>query len=904
MPDWRAAVHARLTPLRLSPRRESDIAEELAQHLEDRYTDLRSRGHSEDDALRIVRDELAGDALANALTATERSAARAGALAGPLAGEHASGDLLSDLWRDVRYGIRALRNAPGFTAVAIVTLALGIGATTAMFTVFSAVLLRPLPFPQPEHLVRVYQTNDKAEGGIGSLSMADYRELRQDDRVFSSIATYMVPSDGFSLVVGNRPERVFGTVVGASFFTTLGIRPLLGSVFRPGDDAQGAPALAVLSYGFWQGRLGGDPAIVGKQLSVEGAPVTVTGVMPPNVWFPRSEAADIWLNDMLPTPSRQGPWGWQAIARVRPEVTPAQLTGALDRAAERVRSDFPGGPAHWTFVAKPVPEQLSASLRPALLVLMAAVVLVLLIACLNVTNLMLARATSREHEFAVRTALGASRGRLIRQLVTESVLLAFLGGTAGVLLAVWGVRALVASAPASLALLRDLKVGVDGQVLLVAAAVSMGSVLLFGLAPALLGAPSRGATGIGSAARGSTDGRGRRHVRSLLVGAEFAFSLVLLVTAGLLVRSLGKLLAVDTGLHADGVVTASIALPKAHFGQSAQILGFHDRLLAAVRSVPGVTIASASVGLPPDVLGYSSDFFVVGQPVPDFEFAPLADVIAVDGEYFAAMGIPLRSGRVFDARDDGNGPQTVMISTELARRFFPHSDPLGQRLSVGGKGAPNEYTIVGVAGDVPYEGLARGASSAMYFPFAQFSQGQYRSFTVVIRSAVPMDDVAAVLRTAVQRLDPELAVAQVRTVRDLVDASVSANRFRAMLLGLFAVLALILAAVGIYGVMAFSVGRRSREIGVRMALGAGTMQLYAQILREGLTVAGAGIAVGLAVAFGVTRVASTLLFGVSATDPLTFAAVALILILIAAIACLIPARRAASVDPAITMVTD
>ena len=608
--------------------------------------------------------------------------------------------------------------------------------------------------------------------------------------------------------------------------------------------------------------------------------------------------------DMLPTPSRQGPWGWQAIARVRPDVTPAQLQSALDRTADRVRSDFPGGPARWTFVAKPVSEQLSMSLRPALIVLMAAVVLVLLIACLNVTNLMLARATTREHEFAVRTALGASRARIIRQLMTEGVLLAFLGGVAGVVLAVWGVRVLVATAPPTLALLRDLRVGVDARVMLLAAALSMGSVLLFGLAPALLTAPARAASGIGSATRGSTDGRSRRRVRSALVGAEFAFSLVLLVTAGLLARSLGKLLAVDTGLHADDVVTASIALPKAHYGQSSQVLDFHDRLLTAIRGVPGITIVSASVGLPPDVFGYASDFFVVGQPVPDFEFAPLADVIAVDGEYFAAMGIPLRSGRAFDARDNGNGPQTVIISTELARRFFPHSGPLGQRLSVGGKGAPNEYTIVGVVGDVPYEGLARGASSAMYFPFAQFSQGQYRSFAVVMRGAVPLDDMVAALHTAVQRLDPELAVAQVRTVQDLVDASLSANRFRAMLLALFAVLALALAAVGIYGVMAFSVGRRSREIGVRMALGAGAKQVYAQILREGLTVAITGITVGLAVAFAATRVVSALLFGVSATDPLTFAAVACLLILIAAVACLIPAHRAAKVDPAITMVTD
>jgi len=899
MPDWRAEIRTRLVPLRLSAEREAEITEELAQHLGDRYTDLRARGQSEDDTVRIVREELAGEALAKALGGIER---RVRDLDPEPAGGPATGHLLADLWRDLRYGSRSLRHAPGFTTVAVLTLALGIGATTAMFSVLNAVLLRPLPFPEPRSLVRVYQTYDQAEGGIGSLSFADFLELRDDGRAFSSIATYLTPRDGFSLVVGDRAERVFGTVVGADFFTTLGVRPLLGRAFQAGDDAAGAPPVVVLSHRFWQQRLRGDTGIVGKVLIVQGGPATVLGVMPPTVWFPRGDVAEIWLNEMFVTPTRNGPFGWQAIARLRPGVSAAQRQAALDQVAARVRARFPGGPQRWTFVERPLTDQFSGVLRPALLILMGAVVLVLLIACVNVTNLMLARATSREREVAVRTALGASRARIVRQLLTESVLLAGLGGVLGVALASWGVRVLIASAPASLPMLRDLGVSVDARVLTIAAAAAMGSVLLFGLAPTLLGA--QGVTNsIREAGRGGTDGRARRALRSALVGAEFAFSLVLLVGAGLLLRSLAKLRAVDTGVHADGVVTASIALPKVSYATPAQVIVFHDRLLGELRALPGVETVSASVGLPPDVFGNKSDFFVTGQPVPPGAFSPLADFLCVDGEYFAAMGIRLRAGRVFDARDI-SGPSTVMINAELARRYFPQVDPVGERLNVGGTGSSNEYVIVGVVGDVPYDGLARGAIPTMYFPFAQFSQGLSRSFSLVVRSTVGTNELTPALRAIVQRIDPELAVAQIRTVRELVDASVAVDRFRTMLLTLFALLALALAAVGIYGVMAFSVGRRAREIGVRIALGASRLQVYAQILGEGLTVAAVGIAVGLSAALAVTRVASKLLFDVSATDALTFGFVSLLLLAIAALASFIPARRAARVDPAITMIAE
>jgi putative ABC transport system permease protein len=660
---------------------------------------------------------------------------------------------------------------------------------------------------------------------------------------------------------------------------------------------------AVLGYSFWKQKLDAEPSIVGKKLTIQGGPVTVLGVMPAGVWFPRSDVAELWLNERLETPTRLGPFGWHTIARIRPGVNAAQRKSALDEVAAHVRDRFPGGPERWTLVERPLADQFTRGLRPALLVLMSAVVLVLLIACVNVTNLMLARAASREHEIAVRTALGASRARVVRQLLAEGILLALCGGGVGVALAMWGVRVLIAGAPASLSSLRDLGVSLDGPVLLVAAAAAIGSVLLFGLAPALLG-PARAVDAIRESGRGGSEGRGGRHLRSGLVAAEFAFSLLLLVGAGLLLRSLAKLRDVDTGVHADGVVTASISLPKAVYATQPQILAFHDRFLDAIRVMPGVQSASATVGLPPDVFGNETDFFVVGHPVPVGEFAPLGNNLTVDGDYFATLGIPLHSGRVFDARDNADAPATVIISAELARQYFAGSDPINQRLSIGGTGPANEATIVGVVGNVPYSGLAHGPSAAIYFPFAQFSMGMSRSFSVVIRSATTPTETQASLRELVRQLDPQLAVAEFRTVREVVDSSMAADRFRTSLLALFAALALALAAIGIYGVMAYSVGRRSREIGVRIALGANARQLYAQILREGLIVAGVGIAAGLSAAFALTRVESKLLYAVSATDALTFCLVPVFLLAIAALACLIPARRAAHVDPAITMVSD
>jgi putative ABC transport system permease protein len=460
---------------------------------------------------------------------------------------------------------------------------------------------------------------------------------------------------------------------------------------------------------------------------------------------------------------------------------------------------------------------------------------------------------------------------------------------------------LTSIAPDSLFVLRDFKTGVDRRVLGLALLATMGSVLLFALAPAILGASSRAVGAMRDAVRGGTDAPARRRLRSALVVAEFALSLVLLVGAGLLVRSLARLRAVDTGVHGDGVITASIALPSIRYPTTQKIDVFHDRLMAELRSRPGMERVSTSVGLPPDVFGSSSDFFVTSHPVADGEFSPLADVLAVDGDYFAAFGIPLLSGRTFDERDNRDAPGIAMISEALARKYFPGTSPVGERLNVGGTGDDNAYTIVGVVGNVRYDGVAQHPSEAIYFPFIQGGMGVTPSFSVIVRTRAGPDDVGRLVREVVHGIDPELAVANVKTVRDLVENSVAGDKFRTTLLGVFALLALVLAAVGIYGVMAYTVGLRSREIGIRLALGARAGEIYRLVLREGIGVAALGVAIGLLASAALTRLVSTLLFEVSATDAATFVVVSVLLLAIAALACLVPARRAAGVDPSVTM---
>ncbi|HEV7704450.1 MAG TPA: ABC transporter permease [Gemmatimonadaceae bacterium] len=899
MVDWSSEIRARLAPLALSPEREFEIAEELGQHLGDRYAELRAHGTSDIDAQRAVREELHRASLLDALASSGRAEPAASSPAPGAQG----GSLLASLWRDVRYGARSLRKAPGFTTIATITLALGIGATTAMFSVLDAVLLRPLPFAQPDQLVRVFNTYGSPTN-LQSLSAVDFLALRADTRAFSSLASFRLPNDGFSYVNADRAQRVYGAIVSAGFFSTLGVRAMLGRTFQTGDDADGAPPTAVLSYAFWRERLGSDPAIIGKSINIQGRPTTVIGVMDASVWYPRGDRAELWINESFPTPKRRGPFGLAVLAREKPSVSAPQRSSALAQVAAGVRTQYPGGPDNWTYAEQSLSQRFSGPLRQILQVLMGAVVVVLLIACVNVTNLMLARATSREQEIAVRTALGASRTALVRQLLIEGALLALLGGAIGVLVAMWGVRALTSIAPDSLFVLRDFKTGIDARVLGLAALATMGSVLLFALAPAILGASSRAIGAVRDAVRGGTDAPSRRRIRSALVVAEFALSLVLLVGAGLLIRSLAKLRSVDTGVHGDGVITASIALPGIRYPKRDEINVFHDRLLADLRSRPAMEKVSTSVGLPPDTFGSSSDFFLSAHPVAEGEFSPIADVLAVDGEYFSALGIPLLSGRLIDSRDKPEATSTVLVSEALARKYFPGGNAIGERLNVGGPGEDNAYTIIGIVGNVRYDGLAQGPSEAIYFPFVQGTFGNTPSFSVVVRTRASADEVARLVRDAVHQIDPELAVANVRTVSDLVEANVAGDKFRTTLLAVFAALALVLAAVGIYGVMTYAVGRRAREIGIRLALGARAAEIYRLVLREALGVAGLGIGIGLLASIALTRVVSKLLFEVSATDAATFIAVPVLLLAIAAIACLVPAHRAARVDPSVTMRVD
>ena len=892
-PLWSDEIRRRLAGLRLPPEREAEIVEEMSQHLDDRYAECRARGASEEEAVRAALTEVSEDAgaLAREMRGVEREAAR------PLtAGARPTGSVLRDLWHDLRYGARMMRKAPGFTAVAVLTLALGIGANTAIFSVVDAVLLRPLPFTHPERLVRLFRTHPNMPGGRQTLSRADFLALRERSRAFAAVAVYQATDDGFTYTGGDHPEQVFGAFVSADFFTVLGARPLLGRAFAPGDDAPGAPLSVVLGYDFWRQRLSGDQSVIGRTIRLDGLPMLVRGVMPPGFWFPRGDRAELWVNMIIDPPTRLGPFGLAAIARLRPGVTPAMMQADLDAVAAGVRERFPGGPIDWTLVSRPLKDHLVAPVRPALVLLLGAVTLVLVIACVNVANLMLARASGRAPEIAVRTALGASRGRLVRQLLTESALLAALGGGVGLAFAYWGVRALLAIGPGDLPLLRDVPIGVDARVLAVTAIATLGSSLLFGLAPALMGARGDGEALVKEGGRGAPEGRGGQRLRRMLVVLEFALSLVLLAGAGLLLRSFAKLEAVDPGVRTSNVLTASIALPTTRYGEPAAIIGFHERLLAAVRTLPGVRSAAILTGgMPPNQQWNANNFVAEGQPWTAGQQDPIAGDLWVGGDYFETLGIPLLRGRTFNDHDTPDSPPVVIVNEALARRFLPGQDAVGKRLRLGDTSPTGAWvTIVGVAANAKYTGLDSGDELTIYSPFRQ---SWSRSMSLIVHTTDDPRSLVAALRRQLAGVDSELVLSRVATMTELMRDSLARARFRTTLLTLFAAAAALLAAVGIYGVMAYAVSRRTREIGIRMALGARHSDVLAGVFREGLTLALGGVGVGLVGALAVTRITRSLLFGVSATDPLTFAAVAMALAGVAALACYVPARRATRVDP-------
>jgi predicted permease len=810
---------------------------------------------------------------------------------------------LETLLQDLRYGLRQLRRNPGFTAIVVVTLALGIGANTAIFGMVNAVLLRPLPFASPHELVSVFQTRPQDGIPFDGFSYPNFDECRKQAGIFSEMAGYQ--AHDLTLTGAGQPTIVHTVVVTAEIFSLLEAQPLAGRVFLSKDGVRGAAPVVLLSENLWRGRFGADPNMIGKPITLDQRPFTVVGVMPAAFQFPlRSEAEDVWIplaQDPLFSKwmARTGGHWLNVIARLWPGVSMAQAQAAMDTMALRLAREYPSDNAGWKVGIKPLQEQIVGPVKPALLILLGAVGLVLLIACVNIANLLLARATARTQEMAVRMAIGAGRVRILRQLLTESALLGLMGGIAGTVLAFWCVQSLKSLLPPGLPRVHAIRV--DGGVLLFALALSVTAGLIFGLAPALAAVRAGIRTSLEEGAARSGESGGRRRFRGVLVAAEFALAVVLLVGAGLLIRSFTAMMNVDPGFNPRRVVKAEISLPQFQYSTPEQWNAFADESLRRIQAEPGMQDSALAIPLPIADGFVNLGFDIPGQPALAPGASRAADYASVSPGYFHVMQIPLLRGRAFGRQDSPSAPPVTIISQEFARRFSPDRDPIGEELEFAFP--PNgkiTRRIVGMVGDVRDVSLSQQPGPMMYVPYAQ---APFWGEIVVVRSSLSTAGVAASVRRVVHEIDKDLPVTDIAALPDAMDsqASVAQPRFRTLLLGLFAALALVLAAVGIFGVMSYSVSRRTNEMGLRMALGATPSGVLRLLLVESTKLVLAGLLVGIPAALLLTRFLAGLLYGVKPTDPLTFIAVTLLLIGVALVACYVPARRAAKVDPMIAL---
>jgi putative ABC transport system permease protein len=809
---------------------------------------------------------------------------------------------LEELAQDVRYGVRALGKSPGFAAVVILSLALGIGANTAIFSAVHGVLLRPLPYVGGER-VTVLRQQAKLLGlddiRISPLEIADYRAR---SRTLAGLAEYH--SMSFNLlntVRRGNPERVQTGVVSANFFEVLGVKPILGRSFTADDEKPGAVPALVLSYEYWQRNQGGDPAVVGRTLEMNDKAHTVVGVLPPIPQYPDSN--DVYMPTTA-CPFRSDPHIMEnrkarmvrAIARLKPGVTLAQASDEIAAIARQMQREHPADypPAEGNAAALfSLREELTQGARPTLLILLATVGLVLLIVCANVANLTLARQVGRERELAVRSALGAGRGRLARQLLTESTLLACAGGALGLLLAAGALRLLVTFVTRLTP--RAGEIALDGPVLLFTLVVSLLTGLAFGALPAWSRHEPADALKEGGDRAGT--GAGGLRLRNGLIVAQLALSAMLLIGAGLMLRSLLKLHQVDPGFRTDHVLTAGISIDWSRYDTDERRLAFFQKLLPRLRALPGVTAAAFGTTFPlNDSNPWNSSLRIEGRPVVDGQAAPQVDLRVASPEYFQTIGIPVLAGRTFTEHDDAKSAGVAVVNRLMARRFWGSRDPLGQRISFDN--GETWRTIVGVIGDVKQYGLDHAVSDEVYRPLAQFPQLGGR---LLLRTAGAPLALEPALREALRAIDPEQPLFDVRTVEQARAESLASPRLTATLLGLFALLALIITATGIAGLIAFSVSRRTHEIGIRMALGAVPGSVLWMVLRQGAALVLTGLALGIAGALVFTRVLSTLLFQVQPTDPLTFLTVSLTLLLVAAVACLLPARRATAIQPIVAL---
>jgi putative ABC transport system permease protein len=895
MRDWTEFVRARLPLPQLTPEREARIVREIAAQLEDFYREAIARGETEAQADAYARVQIRDwDRMARDVRVADRRHLRPPlerlTVAIEQIAEPRQGVLkmVADLLTDIRYGVRQMVKLPGFTIVAILTLACGIGASTAIFSVVNGVMLRPLPYPQSEDLVMVFEM--VPQYGRFSVAPGNFLDWRQQNTVFERLATFSAGTE--SLVGADGPERITMASVSWDIFDLLRVSPALGRGFRAEEDVPNQNAAIVLSHGMWQRRFGGDPNILGRTITLSGAPVVVVGVMPAGFYFPNREV-EFWRPIALnPAKASRGGHFLGVIGRLKPGASVQHANAEMKTMAERLGQQFPATNRDESAMAIVLRDLVIGPIRPMLLTLLAAVAVVVLIACANVANLLLVRASVREKEIAIRAAMGAGRRRLVMQMLAESVVMAFVGGALGVLFAWLSLTPIRTLSAGSIPRVAD--VTIDPQVLAFAVLVSLATGILFGLAPAWQA--SRGTLGasLKEGGRSSATTAGRRLRNGLLV-AEVALSIVLLVGATLLLRSFAKLTSIDPGFRPDRVLTFRVALPQKSYPEPHQHIALFDRLLEKLQNTPGVEAAGMAQVIP--LRGdYVLSFTVQGKTVaPGTE--PSANYRSVSPGYFSALSIPVVRGRSFGPQDTERSPLVAVVDQAFASRYFPSEDAIGRGIDIG-NGTDGFFQIVGIVGDVRHNALDALPSPTMYVPFKQDTFGQ---MAFLVRTKDNPAPFASTARQLVRELDGTLPAFGLAPLADTVSDSLAQRRFSMLLLTVFAFVALFLAAVGLYGVVAYSVSLRTQEIGVRMAIGAEPAHVLRLVIGGGMKLAIAGVVIGIVSALALARFVSTMLFSVTPFDPASYTLTALVLLAVSALACYVPARRAMAVDPLVAL---
>src|SRR5579872_2879494 len=874
--------------LRMLFRREQfdhDMDDEMRVHLELREKEYTQNGFSPEEAHMAARKNFG-----NALAIREVS--------------HDSWGWawLEHLGQDLRFAFRMFATNPGFTAVAVLTLALGIGANTAIFSVVYGVLLQPLPYKDASRLVVLNETTPKV--GSVSVSYPNFLDWRQQCHAFSQIAA--VHDVGFNLAGVTQPENISGEAVSPNFFSMIGVKPFLGRDFEASEEKPGTAPVVLLSYELWQSHMGGDRNAIGRTITLDGRSFTIVGVLPPK--FRSLDKTDVmlpigvWATNNSEVANERGERGdMVVIGRLAPHVTFAQARTEMEGIAARLAKEYPGTNDQFGVALKTIRDVFVGDARPAILVLFGAVMFVLLIACANVANLFLVRGAARTKEIALRMAFGASRGRIIRQMLTESFVLSFCGGVLGLALAIAGIHGIARLIPMDM--LSGASVNLNGAVLLFAAGIIVLAAFIFGLAPAMHSTKPDVQSELKEGGRTASASAAQNKLRGALAIAEISLALILLVGAGLMMKSLYKLMSVDPGLRPDRVLNMEMDLRAQQYSKDPAILNFWQQVLERVRALPGVENAAVGTVLPLTDNHSRADITIEGMALPTPGNFPHPDYHEVSPGFISTLGVPLLRGRTFTEADKQGAPLVGMVNAKLAKQYWPNDDPIGKRFMFGhpdptSKNPPKWITVVGVVGDTKLYGLANPSRLEVYVSSLQYPDSGMR---LVVKSRTDPAALISAIRSAVASIDKDQPIFAISTMNQLVSDSVATRRITLVLLGLFSALALILAAIGIYGVISYSVAQRTHEIGIRMALGAQHKDVLRMILRQGVKIAVAGVAIGVIVSLGLTQLMSSLLFSVSAADPLTFAGVAILLVLVAMLACYIPARRALRVDPMVAL---